>query len=108
MQDKDNYPKFSAFIYSLETFVPLLDLHQKKYWLPEARKGRSLREIAETIMGRWKGKRLVQVMNRILSWRLFRLQTGGLLRWWFWTEIILGWIITTLLLAVLTGLIHTG
>jgi len=107
-QTKNNHPKFSALIYSIETFVPLLDLHQKKYWLPDARKGRTLRELAETFLGRWEFGRIAQRTSSILNWQLFRLQTGALLRWWFWAEIILGWIITTLLLAVLTGLIHTG
>jgi len=29
-------PDFSPFIYSLEVFVPLVDLHQESYWLPNA------------------------------------------------------------------------
>jgi hypothetical protein len=28
------YPSFSAIIYSLDTFLPVVDLHQENYWLP--------------------------------------------------------------------------
>jgi len=30
---------FHSFIYSIDTFVPFVDLHQEKYWLPNAAKG---------------------------------------------------------------------
>ena len=30
----DKYPRFSSFVYSLDTFVPLVDLHQETYWRP--------------------------------------------------------------------------
>jgi hypothetical protein len=34
---KSNVPNpFNAFVYSLEVFVPLVDLHQESYWLPDA------------------------------------------------------------------------
>ena len=29
-----SYPPFCPFLYSLDVFVPLLQLHQTKYWLP--------------------------------------------------------------------------
>lgn len=29
-----DYPAFSAFWYSLDVFVPIVDLHQESYWLP--------------------------------------------------------------------------
>src|SRR5262249_53475832 len=32
------YPCFSPFVYSLDTFLPIVELHQKKYWLPDATK----------------------------------------------------------------------
>jgi hypothetical protein len=33
------YPKFNAFVYSLETFVPLLKLQVSQYWIPNANRG---------------------------------------------------------------------
>jgi hypothetical protein len=35
----DFYPQFNSFIYSLETFVPLLKLGLSDYWLPNAKVG---------------------------------------------------------------------
>jgi hypothetical protein len=32
------YPIFSPFIYSVDTFVPFVNLHQENYWLPDANK----------------------------------------------------------------------
>jgi hypothetical protein len=80
----ENYPKFNAFIYSLETFVPFVKLGVGDYWQPNANKGRLLP---------WREKGF--------------LTTGGLLRIYFWIHIIAGWILTTLLVGALTGLIKT-
>jgi len=30
-----DYPRFNAFVYSLDTFVPILDLHQESAWMPQ-------------------------------------------------------------------------
>jgi sRNA-binding regulator protein Hfq len=35
----DVYPRYNFLIYSVDTFVPLIDLHQGKYWLPNANRG---------------------------------------------------------------------
>lgn len=32
------YPQFNSIIYSIDTLVPFLDLHQEDYWLPDASK----------------------------------------------------------------------
>ena len=29
-----HYPRFNAFVYSLENFLPLVELHQGEYWRP--------------------------------------------------------------------------
>ncbi len=29
-----HYPRFNAFVYSLENFLPVVDLHQGEYWRP--------------------------------------------------------------------------
>ena len=80
----DVYPKFNFLVYSLDVFVPLIDLHQAKYWLPNANRGLELLNI--------KG---------------FSLHTGGMLRLYLWIHITMGWAITMLLVAGLTGLIRT-
>jgi sRNA-binding regulator protein Hfq len=64
--------KFCAFVYSLDVFVPLVDLHQASYWLPNA-----------------------------------NLMSGRILRYYLWFEIVAGWVLTTLLVVGVTGLVRT-
>jgi hypothetical protein len=33
-----NYPRFQALFYSLDAFLPIVDLHQERFWLPDAGK----------------------------------------------------------------------
>jgi hypothetical protein len=78
----ENYPKFNSFIYSLEMFTPLLKLEMGDYWQPNANRGEQL------------------VMRGI------SLPTNGsLLRGYLWFHIILGWVLTTLWVGGLTGLV---
>jgi len=44
-ENSDKYKPFNGFIYSLETLLPLVDLYQAKYWVPntQTRAGRNLR-----------------------------------------------------------------
>jgi hypothetical protein len=74
-----HYPPFNAVVYSLENFLPVVDLHQGTYWRPNPRHG--------------MGGRM-----RALS--------GTLLRWYLWVHILAGWIITPLLAAGLSGLVR--
>lgn len=74
-----HYPPFNAVIYSLENFLPVVDLHQGMYWRPNPRHG--------------SGGRI-----RVLS--------GAVLRWYLWLHILAGWVITPLLAAGLSGLVR--
>jgi hypothetical protein len=74
-----HYPPFNAIVYSLENFLPVVDLNQGTYWRPNPRHG--------------TGGRM-----RALS--------GTLLRWYLWVHILAGWIITPLLAAGLSGLVR--
>ena len=60
---------FNAFVYSLDAFLPIVNLHQEEYWLPAA----------EGCLGYF-------------------------LCGYLWVHIMAGWVITTLLIAGLTGL----
>ena len=79
----ENYPKFNSIIYSLDMFVPLIDLHIANYWLPNANK-----------KGHW-----------CISEKIKLSISGNILRAYLWFHIIAGWIITTLFIVGLTGLI---
>lgn len=78
-----DYPEFQAVIYSIDVLVPIIDLHQSKYWLPNLNNGKVIFEC--------KG---------------YEILTGGILLGYMWFHIIMGWILTTLLLGGLTGLIR--
>jgi hypothetical protein len=78
-QLREGYPKFNAFVYSIEMFVPVLDLHMKKYWRPDTDKS---------------GK---------LLW--FIPIKGNFVRGYMWGHICAGWIFTTLLVVGLTGIV---
>ena len=71
------FPSMNAIAYSLDTFIPLINLGQVENWIP----------------------------NYTLSEKCFLWEKGYLLCWWFWIETILGWIFTTLLIVGLSGLI---
>jgi hypothetical protein len=82
---KDKLVKFNAFVYSLETFVPFLKLEMGSHWRPNGNRGRKLFKL--------RGK----------VW----LTAGGALRGYYWIHIIIGWVLTTLLVGALTGLLKT-
>lgn len=71
-----HYPSFNAFVYSLENFLPVVDLHQGEYWRPNP----GLRD-SGTI-------------------------PASVLHWYLWLHILAGWILTPLLFAGLSGLIR--
>ena len=77
-----NYPVFSAAIYSVESFVPLIKLQIADSYAPNANLGK---------------------VNRISS---FTTTDGSLLRDYLWLHVIAGWFLTTLWVGGLTGLIR--
>jgi hypothetical protein len=74
-----DYQTFNSFVYALETFIPLIELHQASYWLPIPQG-----DHAQT------------------------LYSGRLLRWYLWLHIILGWVFTSLLVAGVAGLVKNA
>jgi hypothetical protein len=80
-----DYQKFNAFVYSLETFVPFLKLGMDEHWTPNANRN---------ALG--NGNRL-----------RFPPKTGGWLRGYLWFHVIAGWVLTTLWVGGLTGLVKT-
>ena len=81
--ENKEYHKFNALVYSLDVFIPIVNLHQQSYWLPDANKG----DTAIAVLG-------------------LQSRRGGLLRIYLWLHISLGWILTTFWVAGLTGLVR--
>jgi len=80
----DSYPRFSAVVYSLESFTPLLKLDQSSNWAPNANRGTPL-HLGRVRLG----------------------TTGSWLRLYLWVHIILGWVLTSLWVGSITGLVKT-
>ncbi len=70
LKDSEAHPEFQAFMYSLDVFLPIVDLHQKAYWLPFTQDGCNY---------------------------FFMI--------YLWIHICLGWLLTTLAIAGLTGIV---
>src|SRR6266481_6730136 len=83
-----HYPVFQPLVYSLENFLPVVDLHQDKYWRPNPRhvvSGRATRsgESPDT----------TSLPSRLL-------------RYYLCLHILAGWTSTPLLFAGLSGLVR--
>ena len=81
-QLSENYPQFNSLIYSLEMFTPLLKLEMGNYWQPNANRGK---------------RHIVREISLPTD--------GSFLRGYLWFHIILGWVLTTLWVGALTGLV---
>jgi hypothetical protein len=94
------YQPFNGFIYSLETFLPLVDLQFAKHWLPCAS---------------CKPKNQVDLLTHVRHWPFrwmppwqhdFGEHFGKHLRWYFWFHILAGWFFTTMFVGGVTGLVR--
>jgi hypothetical protein len=83
-----HYPPFHAFIYALENFLPVVELHQGEYWRPNPLRGTKGRSMS--LRGDFD----------------FGIVPGRLLRWYLWFHILAGWVLTPLLFAGLSGLVR--
>jgi hypothetical protein len=83
-----HYPVFNPLVYSLENFLPVVELHQDKYWRPNPRHG-----------ARGQVRRAGEPLDSSSLPSRF-------LRWYLWIHILAGWTITPLLFAGLSGLVR--
>ncbi len=83
-----HYPPFNAVIYSLENFLPVVDLNQGNFWRPNPRhrRGGALHMAGATLDP--------------------EAIPGTLLRWYLWIHILAGWTLTPLLFAGLSGIVR--
>ena len=79
------YPEFSPILFSVDIFVPFLNLHQEPFWYPAPDGGYQ----------HWWGS--VEDGN---------FSRGGWLERWYWFQIIAGWVLTSLFLLSVTGLLR--
>ncbi len=83
------YPRFNAFIYSLDVFLPFVDLHQICYWIPGERNTKP------------------RSRNCLMHIGSYKVKWSGLLRTYFWFQTLAGWTLCTLLAAAVTGIVES-
>jgi hypothetical protein len=81
-EDRPATPRFNSLIYSLESFVPLVNLGMRDTWIFDAGSGDA---------------------KKVSS----KMKLGGVLRYYFWIHTLSGWAVSTLMLGWFTGLVKT-
>jgi hypothetical protein len=71
-------------LYSLDVFLPFVNLHQEHYWWPD-----------ESVSGEYR------LLGRTITIR------GSILRYYLWLQIISGWLLSAIFIAGVTGLMRT-
>jgi hypothetical protein len=79
----DHYERLYPLLYSLDVFLPFVNLHQEHYWWPKA-----------TAKGNFA----------LLGYRLTL--PGSLVLYYLWLQIIAGWLLSAIFVAGVTGLIR--
>lgn len=85
-----NQPRFSPFFYSLDVFLPVINFHQAEHWKPTP----SIGKIKATPQDQRQW-----LYSYISDW-------GFWLTIWMYFQILAGWILATLLIGGLSGLIR--
>ena len=73
------------FLYSLDVFLPFVNLHQEHYWWPDSK---------------------TSSQCALFGYQL-RL-SGSLVRYYLWLQVIPGWLLSAILVARLTGLMRSN
>jgi hypothetical protein len=101
-----DYPKFNPIIYSIDTFIPIINLQQREYWLPA-----SGDQAKQAYQKSFKAEQLSFNNNDVpdpirLQYLSLDYYLGCFLPYYFWIHTIFGWIFTTLSVAGFTGLVR--
>ena len=102
------YPKFNPLVFSADVFIPVFALHQEPFWSPVAGNGAAIW---------WLLSLLVALVIRLsLHPRRLELHVAIALclcllgvaspKHWYWLEIGFGWLLTSLFLLSVTGLLR--
>lgn len=99
-QPPDYYPRFNPLIYSLEHSFPLVNLGQKDHWAPNPPGPGH----APSPLPKW----LQAVGNLgLFGYHRLRLDHPTFLRGWLWCQTLAGWVLATLFVAGLTGIVRS-
>lgn len=91
-----HYPEYKPFIYSLDVFLPIVNLHQQENWRPHSTLPSDTENISREVEN--MDKRFYDPVKSFY---------GGFLIYWMYFQILAGWVLTTMLVGGLTGLIRS-
>lgn len=77
------YEKLHPLLFSLDVFLPFVNLHQEHYWWPDANAHGDC-----------------VVLNRRLK------MSGAVIRYYLWMQVITGWLLSAIFVAGVTGLMR--
>jgi hypothetical protein len=84
------YPRFNALVYSLDVFLPFVDLNQVGYWIP-----------GEQLSKPRKSRNCFMHIGR------YSLKWSSVLHAYLWFQTLAGWTLCTLLAAAVTGIVQS-
>ena len=109
------YPPFNPLIYSLDSFIPLIDLHQCSFWQPSLRffslfakqNNRSLTSFVTN--DDWFSINLLWLdgPDKWIQKKVSNRHWFHLIRAYFYVHIFMGWLLTSLFIAGLAGIIKS-
>jgi hypothetical protein len=85
-----SYPRFNAIVYSLDVFLPFVELNQVCYWIPGEKPG----------SGKKSRNCLMHIGPYSLKW-------SSVLHGYLWFQTLAGWTLCTLLAAAVTGIVQS-
>ena len=95
------YPRFNAVVYSFEHSFPFVNLGVKEYWAPKPGRGATVPEL------QWARFRAIRDAT-FRGYYLCRFCAPRILRWWLWFQTVAGWVLATMFVAGLTGIVKSG
>jgi hypothetical protein len=100
-QISKDYPVFNALVYSIDAFVPLVDLGVSKYYLPNASRKKPVLEVSKHYLPNANRRKPVPPSKSFAPF-----ENGSYIRIYLWFHMAAGWILTSLLVVGLTGLVR--
>jgi hypothetical protein len=84
------YPRFNPVVYSLDVFLPFVDLNQVCYWIPGEKGGKPRKS-----------------RNCLMHIGPYSLKWSAVLHGYLWFQTLAGWTLCTLLAAAVTGIVQS-
>lgn len=89
-QVSSTYPRFNALVYSLDVFLPFVDLNQVCYWIPGEKPSKPRKS-----------------RNCLMHIGPYSLKWSAVLHSYLWFQTLAGWTLCTLLAAAVTGIVQS-